>query len=120
MFSSFFFNVMIYTDSFGRSVKDRNTEKAYSCSIFDLIKSHTNQHSMVSGKTIGKKSQNKTGTSRLELGKCRQLLFSPEIIQKMNVLETEQTQVKKKVPLPNLTNASFHTWKTSNTFSRKC
>lgn len=87
-FSSSFFNIMIYIDSFERPVKDGDSEKNYFYSIFN--RSYANQHRVL----FGKGSQTKTGTCGAEPGKRRQLLLTPE--PAWNVRE-------------NLTIASFHT-----------
>lgn len=88
---------MIDIDSFERSVRDRGREKADASSTADLIESYTNQHSVLFGKTMGKKRRDKTGPYGLNgTRQCRQLLFTPELIQRLSVLEMEQTWVRNK------------------------
>lgn len=48
-------------------------------------------------KTMGKKWRDKTGPYGLKgTRQCKQLLFSPELIQRLGVLEMEQTWVRNK------------------------
>lgn len=101
---------MIYIDSFERSVRDRGREKPGTSSIADLIESSTNQHSVLFGKTMGKKWWDKTGPYGLTgTRQCRQLLFTPELIERLSVLEMEQIWVRNKTKQnQTLANTSFY------------